>query len=323
MSNPLNPQVGLNIFLPKDTQDHPPSTSTTVVAPLGDSHTHTVIFLHGREDFGEDCAQDFLNYKALDGRTLAEIFPSIKWIFPTAKLRYSARRDLEFSSSSFAELLKGEEVISQWFDLWDIKTPYEKQHLIVDGLRESIDDIFNIVQEESKTVPLGRLVLGGMSQGCATAIFTLLYSGLTLGGFIGMYSWLPFQNIVSDFSSSIKNKEDMLRRIRHILEPQQSATPGGGITGIDSHDIDNLETMLTGLSICEGQGNSIDTPIFLSHSRDDVTVPFEHGEGLRNTLCDVGASDVTWKEYQEGGHSIHPRYGVDDIATFLRKVLKI
>jgi lysophospholipase-2 len=90
---------------------------------------------------------------------------------------------------------------------------------MADGLRESIDDIVNIVQEESKTVSLDRVVHGGMSQGCATAISALLCSGLTLGGFIGMYSWLPFQNLISDFSSSTKNKEDMCRRIRHILEP--------------------------------------------------------------------------------------------------------
>jgi lysophospholipase-2 len=323
MASALNAHRNTNLLLPSDTNGVPLSTSTTIVAPLGASHTHTVIFLHGREDFGEDLAKDFFNYKAPEGKTLADIFPSIKWIFPTAKPRYSARRDLEFSSSSFAELLKGEEIISQWFDMWDIKTPSEKQELMIDGLRESIDNVINIVREEAKTVPLDRIVLGGMSQGCATAIFTLLCSGLTLGGFIGMYSWLPFQNIISDFSSSIKNKEDMRRRIRHILEPQQAATPGGGITGIDSHDIDNLETTLTGLSVCEGDGNSIDTPIFLSHSRDDETVPFEHGQGLRNTLCGLGAFDVTWKEYQEGGHSIHPRHGVHDIATFLHEVLKI
>ena len=48
---------------------------------------------------------------------LLRSFPSVKWIFPTAKLRYSARRDAEFSSSSFWDALKGQEIITQWLDL--------------------------------------------------------------------------------------------------------------------------------------------------------------------------------------------------------------
>jgi lysophospholipase II len=62
-----------------------PSDTTTIVAPQGDKHTHTVIFLHGREDCGTWFAQDFFDPKSSDGRTLAEIFPSIRWVFPTAK----------------------------------------------------------------------------------------------------------------------------------------------------------------------------------------------------------------------------------------------
>jgi hypothetical protein len=59
-----------------------PSDTTTIVAPQGDKHTHTVIFLHGREDCGTWFAQDFFEPKSSDGRTLAEIFPSIRWVFP-------------------------------------------------------------------------------------------------------------------------------------------------------------------------------------------------------------------------------------------------
>jgi lysophospholipase II len=89
-----------------------PSDATTILAPSGHKHTHTAIFRHGREDFGSDLSKYFFDSKASDGRTLAEIFPSFRWVFPTAKLRYSAHRDFEFNSSSFAEALKGEEIIS-------------------------------------------------------------------------------------------------------------------------------------------------------------------------------------------------------------------
>lgn len=59
--------------------DDSPSDQTTIVPPLGD-HTHTVIFLHGREDYGEDLAQSFFDSKASDQTTsLAQIFPNIRW----------------------------------------------------------------------------------------------------------------------------------------------------------------------------------------------------------------------------------------------------
>jgi lysophospholipase II len=87
-----------------------PSDATTIVAPSGNNHTHTVIFLHGREDFGSDLAHYFFDSKASDGRSIAEIYPSVRWVFPTAKLRYSTQRDFEFSNSSFAKALKGEEI---------------------------------------------------------------------------------------------------------------------------------------------------------------------------------------------------------------------
>lgn len=175
----------------KATEEVAPSDVITIVKPLADEHTHTIIFLHGREDFGSDLAQYFFDSKASDGRSLAELFTSVRWVFPTAKLRYSAHRDFEFSNSSFAEALKGEEIISQWFDVWNLRKPDEKSELMIPGLRESIADIVEIIKEEAQTVPLQNIILGEISQGCATSILALLSSRLELGGFIGLCSWLP------------------------------------------------------------------------------------------------------------------------------------
>ncbi|KAI9051338.1 hypothetical protein LZ554_004385 [Drepanopeziza brunnea f. sp. 'monogermtubi'] len=159
-----------------------PSDVTTIVQPTGGGkHTHTVIFLHGREDFGSDLAQYFFDSKSSDGRSLAEVFPTIKWVFPTAALRYSAQRDFEFSSSSFAEALKGEGIISQWFDIWSLQTPEEKPELMLPGLQESTAQIRGIIAEEAQMVSREKIVLGGISQGCAASILALLASGIELG----------------------------------------------------------------------------------------------------------------------------------------------
>ncbi|KAF4630020.1 hypothetical protein G7Y89_g8131 [Cudoniella acicularis] len=97
--------------------------------------------------------------KSSDGRSLAETFPSIRWVFPTAKLRYSAQRDFEFSTSSFAEALKDEEIISQWFDVWDLRMPDDRTEFMIPALQESVRDIVQIIGEEAKMVPLERIIL--------------------------------------------------------------------------------------------------------------------------------------------------------------------
>ena len=83
--------------------------------PSTERHRHTVIFLHGRDSLADELAEDFFLSKSSDDRTLAEIFPTVKWVFPTSKMRDSARHKEELGS--FAHLL---EPISQWFDFWDI-----------------------------------------------------------------------------------------------------------------------------------------------------------------------------------------------------------
>lgn len=282
--------------------------ATTIVAPSGDSHTHTVIFLHGREDFGSDLARYFFDSKSSDGRSLMDIYPSMRWVFPTAKLRYSAQRHFEFSSSSFAEALKGEEIISQWFDVWDINTPDFKQDLMIPGLGESIRQILNIITEEAQEVPIERIILGGISQGCATAILTLLSSGITLGGFIGWCSWLPFQKNIECLPNGCHtSKDDIAQHVRTILQ-------------IPAKENAKSDDNMTNL---EGSPSSISrTPVFLAHSRDDEIVPFAQGQELRQTIELLG-HDVIWKDYEDGGHWIQPKHGVDDMVAFLEKVMAL
>jgi len=55
------------------------------------------------------------------------------------------------------------------------------------GLQESIRDVLSLIREEAQTASLERIILSGISQGCAIAILTLLSSGIDLGGFIGQY----------------------------------------------------------------------------------------------------------------------------------------
>ncbi len=246
------------------------------------------------------------------------MFPTYRWIFPTAKLRFSAQRDHEFSTSSFAEALKGEEIISQWFDVWDIKTPEQKEELMIPGLSESIQQILDIIEDEAQKVPLERIILGGISQGCATAILALLSSGKKLGGFIGLCSWLPFKVQIESLPvGSKRDTENISLHIRTILKMGAKRSDFDldvrKIADETHTDEDKLQTGFNNFSIQP----DAKTPIFLSHSKDDDTVPFAMGADLHKGMLSLDA-DVTWKEYEDGGHWIHPREGVDDISAFLR-----
>lgn len=117
-------------------------------------------------------------------------------------MRYCAKRDEEFKNSSFAEALKGEEIISQWFDAWDLHSPEEKKKLMLQGLRESVRQIRDIVEEEANIIGLEKVVLGGISQGCAAAVYTLLSTGFEIGGFVGVSSWLPFRMAIEEVVES-------------------------------------------------------------------------------------------------------------------------
>lgn len=150
--------------------------------PTG-KHTHTVIFLHGRDSEAAEFAEEVLDEDNSKGENLATTFPTIKWTFPASRKRKSARFQME---------------ISQWFDIWSVEDPSEKAETQMDGLRESITEIIAAVQEEATLIPTTQIILAGISQGCATAIFALLLGGTRLGGFVGLSSWLPFQAEISE-----------------------------------------------------------------------------------------------------------------------------
>jgi lysophospholipase-2 len=71
-------ESGLAVMAGSPIEEEPAlSTSTTVVKPLRAHHTHTVIFLHGREDYGTYMAE-ILYKTASDRRTFPERFPSTR-----------------------------------------------------------------------------------------------------------------------------------------------------------------------------------------------------------------------------------------------------
>jgi len=64
-------------------------------------------------------------------------------------------------------------------------------------LWQSVAQILEVLEEEMKPVGLRNVIIAGMSQGCAIGIFTLVTSGIRVGGFMGLCGWLPLAEELS------------------------------------------------------------------------------------------------------------------------------
>lgn len=119
---------------------------------------------------------EFFESQASDHRFLPEIFPQVKWIFPTSGV---------LPSRHFGGM-------SQWYELSSTDDPAEGDSEHRRDIDAAVSSILALVRVE--TAVLGshrRIVLAGISQGCAVAIQVLLKQESELGGFIGLSSWLP------------------------------------------------------------------------------------------------------------------------------------
>jgi predicted esterase len=257
-----------------------------VVLPLA-SHTHTVIFLHGRDSTAVEFAEELFESQASDSRTLCEIFPNIKWVFPNSKLRNSARFEMD---------------MAQWFDIWSVEEPEKRKELQVTGLKESIKLILNVIREEADSVSTKHIILGGISQGCATAIHALMHCGIQLNGFIGFCGWLPFQKEVEAIARNTPTVSS-LQEIQSLLNSSSSNSSPPAFEKLKRNST-----------------SSLFTPVFLAHSIDDPIVPISNGEKLYQELDRLGMS-VIWKAYEDGGHWINEPQGVDDMVDFLRTII--
>ncbi|KAI0107233.1 lysophospholipase II [Nemania sp. FL0031] len=156
------------------------SNTTYLVEPLA-VHTHTVIFLHGRGSNSKEFADEFFESEASEpagqSRTLRDLFPNIRWVFPSAPTLRSERFDTE---------------MSQWFDMWSVEDQAEQPELQLPGLQHSVQQILGIIKEEESLLPRERIFLAGISQGFATMIAAFLTDGQDgFAGLIGLCSWMP------------------------------------------------------------------------------------------------------------------------------------
>lgn len=161
---------------------------TMVIGPSGAGpHTHTVVFLHGRGDNASNFSASLAHSRDSKSHTLADAFPSFRWVFPQAPLRQCASDPGQ--------------TWNQWFDVWDVRDFSARAELQAHGLREVVPAIHDILTCEAAMLggDWQKLVLAGISMGAATSVHALfnlnIHGGGGLGAFLGFSCRCPFSGL--------------------------------------------------------------------------------------------------------------------------------
>ncbi|KAI4256318.1 MAG: hypothetical protein L6R42_006298 [Xanthoria sp. 1 TBL-2021] len=257
-----------------------------VIPPLRD-HRQTFIILHGRGSNGVTFGPPFLDTQVTESQTLRSCFPYAQIIFPTA----SRRRAQIYHRS----------VINQWFDNWSLQTPNERTELQVQGLRETSAYIHSLLQSAIYQVGAENVVLGGLSQGCATALIALLtWDGEPIAAGFGMCGWLPFRKQMEDIvianESSVENvkggDDDLFETLGEAVGDGDDDAPTQAIAFLK----EELEMS------AEGRSTAVQkVPLFLGQGVEDEKVPIGLGRQAVSCLRHLGAK-VEWREYEGLGH---------------------
>lgn len=279
------------------------------------THTHSIILLHGRGSNAERFGLELLATRSSANKTLADHFPSVKFIFPTAKKRRST--------------VLRRVPINQWFDNFSLDDPSQRQHLQYDGIKETSEFVTRLVHQEAELVGVGRVVVGGLSQGCAAALHVLLNSGgqAPMAGFVGMSGWLPFAETLDPTAIARGDGDGDEDDIFGSDGGDGHSTANQDCQDVSLHELQrtaaNTARDIASLPVLSAaqEVTFASTPIFLGHGRNDEKVSVSLGGQARRVLEALGCK-VSWRDYDEG-HWYKVPEEIDDVVEFLQDTVKI
>ncbi|KAJ6259109.1 hypothetical protein Dda_6006 [Drechslerella dactyloides] len=269
-----------------DTTVYPAPHVVESTAP----HTHTVIFLHGSSSCGKDFA-DSLGQVELTKFPLLNIFsrfPTFRWVFPSCKRIYSTQ---------FRDKL------NQWFDVYSLEDPSEKEHLQRPGLRESVAHLRPLLHDE--LVKVGgratRMILAGYDQGAALALLLLLLQepSNSFRGFIGYGGWMPFRGVLKDMTELTAAQEWLQNRLNSAPRVSAYISDPNAIY-YDTHP----------------------TKVLLGHGQDDAVVDVSLAEEVKTILQGMKYEITTLRYVGAGGsgHWFKEPEALDEMATFIQAI---
>lgn len=268
-----------------------------IVGPASGVHKQSWIVLHGRGDNAHSFAKGimgFLNIPLPDGRTLDQHLPDVKFVFPTASYR---------RAKTFKRI-----PITQWFDIYSWNST---EHLDwqVEGLRETTAWVHRLMRREIEAVGAENVVLGGLSQGCASALISLLlWKAEPIKAVFGMSGWLPFQHVLQlaaepELKDDVFERESTTNNISDV--PPEHNIYGKAVRSLCQElDVD----------IVEGE-MAKKIPIFIAHGGEDEKVDTHLGSDAADCLRKLGCN-VWYREYPTLVHWMRGDE-LSDIVDFL------
>jgi lysophospholipase II len=281
----------------KEMDTQPPFPEPHVLYPTS-VHTHTVILLHGRGSNGEEFADEFFQGETFAELSLRGHFPDFKWVFPSARERFST---------------VFQDDLVEWFDIYSLTYPGEEEELQVEGVKESVGYIQSLIEKEAQEFgpsARDRIILGGISQGCAVAIITLLAGACGVGAFVGFNGWMPLVDRVKEgisIKSGVEGPE--CEGLALALRKSLGLEDDGSLQASSGSMADG--------SPARREEEHFHTPVLLSHTADDHVIDVALGKEMRDTLVGLGLHRVMWKQYETGGHWIPAPEGFEDVLEFL------
>lgn len=204
-----------------------------------------------------------------------------------------------------------------WFDAYSLTDIHARQDLQIDGLRESISHVLDLLESEIRLLggQSNRVYLGGISQGMARALWALFCATRRvpgqLGGFVGFCGWFPFARQVEEF------------------ETANSPSTSGEKTEIQQRQVldfflDTIAHPETSPADAVNNASILSTPVFLSHGTDDPWVSVELGRQASRVVRQI-MDHVEWSEFigaDGDGHWIKEPEGFDRVLHFLEKCIQ-
>lgn len=99
----------------------------------------------------------------------------------------------------------------QWFDMVSVQDPQGNIEVQKPGLQASARDLLDVINEEVEIVGWKKVILAGISQGCATAVYTLLTSGVIVRAFVGLCGWMPLAEELEEEAQRLEWKGDVFQ----------------------------------------------------------------------------------------------------------------
>lgn len=281
----------------KTSQQYP---DPVIVKPL-QAHRQSFILLHGRGANALNFGPPFLHTTLTDGRTFQQSFPNAKFIFPTASFREVA----VFKQTP----------INQWFDIWSLRDTNKRSELQTEGLRESAAFLHGLMRKEVEAVGATNVVLGGLSQGCAAMLISiLLWPEQQIPKAFGMSGWLPMHDVLE---GAIKETpEETANDFPCRMENINHLAPEGNASNFQRA----VRQLCNELEIPHSPApERLRTEIFLGHGVVDWKVVPQHGEKATQVLRDLECN-VQFQLYPLLGHW-YSRDELQDIKDFLDKTI--